>query len=121
MTKNSRGNSGNDPLRSLMKKGMQKSSDSAAKAKMNYKEALDESRKEKEEKGKEELDDARKNARAKMAASDTPELIMARFIQAIIKYSVISLLLSILMLGLVKAVPRLFKSSTSGIHDSLVN
>ena len=119
MSKHS-GDLGNDPLRSLMEKGMQKSSDSAAKAKMNYKEALAESRKEKEEKEHEELEDAKKNARAMLAARDTPELIRARFIQAVIKYSVILLALSMLTLGLVKATPKLFKAVKSGIHNSLV-
>ena len=118
MSKHS-GDLGNDPLRSLMKKSMQKSSDSAAKAKMNYKEALAESRKEKEEKEKEELEDAKKNARAMLAARDTPELIRARFIQAVIKYSVILLLFSMLALGVVKAAPKLFKSIKTSIPNSL--
>lgn len=114
-------NSGSNPLNSLMKKASQGSADSGGNAKMNYKEALEKKNEEKKEEEQEELNEAKKTSNAKRSgSSNSPELIRAKFIAAIIRYSIIGLMAALLGLGLYNAVPKLLKSAGSSIKDSLV-
>ncbi len=120
MTKDKDNKSQANPMMSLMKKSAKASNGGAAKVKMNYQEALKESTREQEEKDQEELQEAKKNAKAKLSASNSPELIKAKIISAIIKYSIIILMATLLGLGLFRSVTGMFGSDeNSEFYDSL--
>ena len=106
-----------NPMMAVMKKSIQKTSDSASQ--MNHRKTLAESRKEKEEKSKEDLEEAKKNSKARMSGGDSPELIRAKFIQATIKYSLILFLATLLGYGLFKAIPRMINAAGSSIYESM--
>ena len=113
-------NSGSNPLNSLMKKASQGTSDSGSSAKMNYKEALEKKNNEAKEKEQEEVDEAKKSSKAKREAiNNNPELIRAKFIAAIVRYSVIGLMVALLGLGLYNAVPKLLKSAGSSLKSAI--
>ncbi len=112
--------SGSNPLNSLMKKASQGTNDSANSGKMNYKEALEKKNNEKKEEEQEELNEAKKTSNAKNAAlANSPELIRAKFIAAIVRYSIIGILVSLLGLGLYNAVPKLLRSMGGALVDSM--